>query len=225
MKTAFIIRMHYKKDSPKWNWRFAYFQSMVLPKILAQDDQDFDICMRVNPHHAKQVKALSSKIKIFDARPGRRDRIARQNRWKARSYFIDFVAFEDLVGIDRYDIQIGLDTDDLILRRDFVSRIKKEIQAKPDKSMHISFQPDVFCASSLRTFRAPIKYDSMGSAIFAIYQPEDVKKYIFAYHDSHLKMPKNMDRKVFIDEGYCAYSVHDMNESTFLPQNLKQIML
>jgi len=225
MKTAFIIRMHYGVDNPKWKWRLAYFQAMVLPKILAQTDQDFDICMWVNPHHAEEVQALSPKIKIFNTKGEQSVPVDNRHKFKRGRYFVDFIDYKYLEGLDKYHIQIGLDTDDMILKTDFISRIKQEC-FKTDKSLHISFQPEVFHAPTLRTFRAPVEYrDGKGSAIFALYQPNLNGKYVFAYHDSHLRLPLYARARLFIDEGYCAYSVHECNESTYLLPHSKQIML
>lgn len=221
MKTAFIIRMHYSYDDPKWDWRLAYFKAMVLPKLLDQTDLNFDICMWVNPHHQEEVLSLSEKIKVFTGDVTEDIR----HRKKGGKYFVDFTEFENLKGLDKYELQIGLDTDDLILRKDFVSRIREEC-SKRDYKFHISFQPYVFDARSLRTFEAPMKYQGKkGSAIFALYQPNVEKRFIFAYHDSHLRLPFHAKESLFIDEGYCAYSVHDLNESTSLIPNSKQILL
>lgn len=228
MKTAFIIRMHYAKDHPKWKWRLAYFQAMVLPKLLSQKDQDFDICMWVNSFHAEEVKALSPKIKIFNTVNEQSVPADTRHKFKRGRYFVDFIDYKYLEGLDQYDIQIGLDTDDMILRNDFVTRIKQECERSGDQSLHISFQPAVFHAPTLRTFESPIEYGvdgKMGSAIFALYQPNRKAKYVFAYHDSHLRLPLYAKRKLSIDEGYCAYSVHDCNESTYLLPNSKQILL
>lgn len=226
MKTAFVIRMHYKKTDKRWPWRLAYFQAVVLPKILAQKDQDFDICMRVNPHHSDQVLALSDKIKIFDAIPKKRDWVDPKYRRKQKKYFVDFIDYKYLTGLDRYDIQIGIDSDDIILRDDFVSRAKQEVLKDPTKSLHISFQPHIFHANTLRMFECPTKYgEAKGSPIFAYYQPESQKRYIYAYEYSHLKMPTNATRKIRIEEDYCCYSVHDCNSSTGLYHNMKQILI
>ena len=226
LTTAFIMRMHYKKNDPRFEWRLAFFASMVLPKLLAQTDQNFDICMRVNEHHADRVRALSDKIKIFNVAPRVKNKIKNGYRSKARKYFIDFVDFKHVVGLDKYDIQIGLDTDDMPLRGDFVERIKDEVVTRGGKSIHISFQPHVFHVPTLRMFEAPVKYGARkGSAIFALYQSDEVRKYVFAYEDSHLKMPRFAVTRIAIEEDFCAYSVHDNNASTSLLPNSKQICI
>lgn len=228
MKTAFIIRMHYKKNDPRWSWRLAYFKSMVLPKILAQTDQDFDICMRVSEHHKEEVAPLSDKIKFFDAKKNYKHYIKPGYAYKRKKYFVDFLDYNMIDGLDKYDIQIGIDTDDMILRTDFVERIKQECLLKPEKSLHIGFQPHIFQPSTLRMFKCPQRYDdSRGSPVFVLYQPLKFysKKYIFAYEDSHLKLPRYMDRKKRIEEDFCCYSVHECNASTGLPTYPQQILV
>lgn len=229
-KTAFIIRMHFKKNDPRWEWRLAYFRSVVLPKILDQTDKDFDICMRVNKHHAEQVQALSDRIKIFDVVPEKNGYIDPKNRRKARKYFIDFIHYKYTVGLEKYDIQIGIDSDDMPLRNDFVERVKMECMRYPDLPLHISFQPHIFHVPTLRMFECPMNYGSKltnGSPIFAIYQPKasENQRYIFAYSDSHLQLPNKIKRAIRIEEDYCCYSVHGKNSSTGLYPNLKQIMI
>lgn len=227
MKTAFVIRMHFKKNDPRWSWRLAYFRAVVLPKLLAQTDQDFDICLRVNPHHVAEVQAISDRIKIFDIVQSRKNWIKPGYRHKAKRYFVDFIEFKYLVGFERYDIQIGIDSDDMPLRTDFVARIKEECaRVSAGKTLHISFQPHIFHVPTLRMYKCPTEYgEAKGSPIFALYQPAGVKRYIFAYEDSHLKLPTYTDRKIRIEEDYCCYSVHDNNSSTYLYPNLQQILV
>lgn len=226
--TAFIIRMHFSKDDKRYPWRFNYFASMVLPKLLSQNDQDFDICIWANKWHAKEIKALSPKIKIFDVVPEKHGHIKPGYEEKAKIYFVDFVNFEDTRGLKQYEIQIGIDSDDMPIRDDFISRIKKEVAFAKSKPLHISFQPQVFQPSTLRTYRCDFVYGpAKGSPIFAIYQPAKTSKaeYIFAYEDSHLKLPKIVKRAIRIAEPYCVYSVHKCNSSTLLHPNQRQIML
>lgn len=227
MKTAFIIRMHFKKDDPRWPWRFAYFRSIVLPLLLNQRDDDFDICIRVNKHHAKEVQALSDRIKIFDAKPSKQGYIKPGYEQKVKNgYFVDFLDYEDLVGLEKYEIQIGIDTDDLILRDDLIIRCQYEFCSNPDKTQHISFQPHIFHTPTMSFYECPIKYGvQRGSPIYALYQPLDSEHYIYAYEDSHLKLPQMVERASRIEEGFCAYSVHGYNTSTEMYRNLRKIKI
>lgn len=229
MKTAFIIRMHYKHDDPRWPWRKAYFESMVLPRLLAQTDQDFDICIRANILHMDELEAMSEKIKTFDVKSEKRDWIKPGYEQKAKRYHVDFVNFSDTVGLDRYDIQIGLDSDDLIIRDDFVEKIKKECESA-EGTLHLSFQPYMFHVPTLRTYRCALRYSgTKGSPFFALYQPKERERvdgeFVFAYEDSHLKLHQYMDETRTIEDGYCAFSIHDKNASTYLYAGSKQILI
>lgn len=215
--------MHFPKDDPRWSWRFNYFASMVLPKILAQRDQDFDICIRANKWHAKELKALSPKIKIFDVKEKEKGKIKKGYEEKAKIYFVDFVDFQDTKGLKRYDIQIGIDSDDMPINIDFVTRLKKECINRLMTSLHVGFQPYIFEASTLRTFKSFRYSAERGSPIFALYQPNKKREYVFAYEDSHLKLPQYMEQSITISEGYCAFSVHNFNSSTRLGSNAQQI--
>lgn len=223
MKTAFIIRMHFPKDDPRFDWRLSFFKSMVLPRLLSQTDQDFDICIRVNQHHKQYIENIHPKIKTFQS-VNFENKIHQRYKHKIGKYFVDFIRQEDLVGLDKYEIQIGLDSDDLILRDDFIERIKLECK-NTDHSLHISFFPHIFDVKNLRMFECPTPYGPQkGSPIFAIYQPKKHKKYYYAYHESHLTLPKRFKQAKRINEDFCCYCVHDNNSSTFLLPNLQQIL-
>ncbi len=218
--------MHFKRDDPRWTWRLSYFASMVLPRLLAQKNQSFDICMRVNSWHKKEVEALSDRIKVFDIDPKKRNYVKHGYQDKCKRYFVDFIEYPYLVGFGRYDIQIGLDSDDLILRNDFVDRVKRECDKRGYRPMHIGFQPHIFHTPTLRMFKCPTEYnDVKGSPIFVLYQPEKKKRYMYAYEDSHLLLPRYMGKTIRIEENYCAYSVHEHNSSSKLYPNMEKINL
>jgi len=225
---AVIIRFHYKKDDPRFDWRFAYFKSMVLPKLLAQDNKDFDIAIWCESHHKDLFRGLSNRIVTFDIRKSAKGHIRPEDKDKAKEYgglyFIDFTHWEDVLRLKKYDIQTGIDSDDLILRHDFIDRVEEEC-SKAQSSLHLSFQPYAFKVSSLKTYSYALRYGTTkGSPIFSLYQP-DKDRYYFAYEDSHLKMGNYADESRVVPEGYCAFSVHDINESTSIPEGSTQITI
>jgi len=63
-----IIRFHYEKNDPRFDWRLAYFKAMVLPRILNQSYKNFDIAIWCNPEHDEIFKALSPRIKVFHSK-------------------------------------------------------------------------------------------------------------------------------------------------------------
>jgi hypothetical protein len=221
---AIIIRMHYLKGDQKFEWRFAYFQAMVLPSILRQRNKDFDIAIWCNEWHAERFRRLSGRIKTFGIAPEVEGKIKPGYEKKAKIFFVDFVDWKNVVGLEKYDIQTAIDSDDLLLRRDFIDRIENECR-RTRGSLHISFQPYMFHVPMLRTFTCPMKYNpKKGSPFYSIYQP-DKNKFFFAYHDSHLQMWKYMDRSITIPEGYCTFSIHGKNETTYLYRGARKIVL
>lgn len=210
MTHAIIIRFHYKDNDPRFQWRLAYFQAMVLPRILRQTKKNFDIAVRCNPKHADIFQKMNRRIRTFTVSGEKESHIIRGGK----KYFIDFVPWKDVIGLEKYDIQTGIDSDDLI-SENFIERIENEIrQRNPNKSLHVSFQPGIFNAATLQKYPMKVSYgEKKGSAFFSIYQPNK-KKYIFAYEDSHLRLWKYFDKSVTIPYGYCWATVHGFNEST-----------
>jgi hypothetical protein len=224
MKHAIIIRFHYPKDHPKFEWRFAYFQAIVLPALLRQDNKNFDICIWCNEWHKERIQKLSPRIKTFGINPEAEGKIKTGYEQKAKIFHVDFVDWENVIGLEKYDIQTAVDSDDIILRKDFIDRIEKECQTAKG-SLHLSFQPYMFHVPTLTTYTCPVPYKmSYGSPFYSIYQPNK-EKFIFVYHDSHLKMSKYMKESRIIEVGYCTFSVHAKNESTYLYRAAKKIML
>jgi hypothetical protein len=213
MNHAIIIRFHYPKDHPKFEFRFNHFKNVTLPSILSQTDQNFDIAIRCNPIHAKILEDLSPKICTFQVKNEKEGYVKKYGS----VYFQDFTAWENVIGLPKYEIQSGLDSDDVITATyiETVHRLLKE--HGPGRSMHISFQPMVFDVNDLsRVEPIGIRYrPRKGSAFFTIYQPDVVgKRYFFAYEKSHLEIGKFMDDSIVVPEGYAYVAVHGFNEST-----------
>lgn len=216
MDTAFIIRFHYREHDPDFDWRFSYFRSAVLPRILAQTEQDFEIAIWCNPWHHALFKSLSEKIRVFGVRPEAEGLIRSEDRARADKFHIDFTYWKDVVDLPAYDLQIGLDSDDLI-HECYVARILEEVKVHGDGSLHICFQPMIFNLANRTYYDFKFRYGpEKGSAFFALLQ-KDKSKFLFAYEHSHLKLPSLFDRSVTIPEGYCWFTAHDRNASSRLP--------
>jgi hypothetical protein len=184
---------------------------MVLPRILSQRDKDFDIAIWCEPHHDELFKALSPRIKVFHAKKETVE--YRKSPENGKTYYYDFIDFEDLEGLEKYDIQIGLDSDDLI-KDDYVDVIKHVIsQENSNRSLHVCFQPRTFDVKTLLT-RGMRQYNSKrGSAFMALYQP-DKTNYRFIYCRSHITLYKVAEKSIILPEGHCWASIHWINEST-----------
>lgn len=214
-KYVVIIRFHYAKDDPRFEWRLAYFKSMVLPRLLNQSFQDFDIAIRCHKHHEEIFKSLSDKIITFQVN----NEGAKYKQGPSKKFFYDFCSWEDVINLNKYEVQIGLDSDDLI-SLDYLEIIKREVDSfskeKPGENLHICFQCDLFNTLTLKTYPIGQTYTpQMGSAFFALYQPKlDTKDYHFCYEGSHLTLNKLASKSIVIPSGYCWASVHYYNEST-----------
>lgn len=211
MKTSFIIRFHYSDEDPRFKWRLNYFTKETLPRILKQTDQDFDICIRCNPWHDEIFKALSPRIKTFKVKNEEaRHFLGRNNK----QYFEDHAQWEDVIGLEKYDLQMGLDSDDLI-DKNYVFLIKKEVEKLKEhyKSIHISFQPQVYNLKTGKKKGMMLYTPTRGSAFMALYQG-DKTNYKFIYCMSHISLYKCAEKSVTIPVGHCWATVHDINEST-----------
>lgn len=213
MTAAFIIRFHYEENDPRFEWRFNYFKEEVLPRILAQTNQDFMIAIRCNHAHDKLFKDLSEKIKVFHVF---NEEAKYKTGGSGAKYFYDFVPWSQIKDLKKYDIQMGLDSDDLI-DPNYYQRIIAQLQCHDlTKSLHISFQPRLLDVKTKQDF--PIKQiysPEKGSAFFALYQP-DKENFHFAYEISHLRLGTLASKSITVGEGYCFASCHDLNESTHL---------
>jgi hypothetical protein len=197
MNITTITRFHYpieKKESKEYKWRLAFFRDEVLPRI-----KGVDINVWCNDWQRDEIEALG--VKTFYAET--------ETRKNKMGYFVDFVEWKNVKGLKKYDIQIGLDSDDLI-EPEFIDKVK---ECSGDQSIFMSFQSEKIDIKTGKKYKMPRDYSKQGSAIFAIYQPNK-ENYLFAYQDSHLKMPKYFDKFIFIPTGYCYVNVHNYNDST-----------
>jgi len=215
---AFIIRFHYAKDDARFEWRLKYFKEEVLPHIRAQTEKRFDVCIRCNPAHYDLFDNLGCKP--FRVKNEYAGYVLSENR--TAKYFYDFVKWEDCVNLAQYDIQIGLDSDDLIAPA-YVERIKSEC-ARSKTSLHIHFQPEDYFLKTrtIKPHRQRYK-DGYGSPFFALYYP-DKSEYHHCYEASHRLLHKLAAKSIYIPSGYCWMTIHDQNESTgrkFRPEELE----
>lgn len=203
---AFIIRFHYKENDQRFEWRLKYFKEEVLPRIRAQTEKGFDVCVRCNPAHYEIFKNLGCKP--FHVKNEYANYVLSPNGMY--KYFYDFVKWEDCIDLAQYDIQIGLDSDDLIAPN-YVERIKLEC-ARSKTSLHIHFQFEDYFLKTKTIKRHQEQYKD-GSAFLALYYP-DKSEYHHCYETSHRLLHKLAAKSVYIPSGYCWATIHDKNEST-----------
>jgi hypothetical protein len=209
-----IIRFHYADSDPRFKFRFNYFKTAVLPTILAQRNQNFDIAIRCNPEHDALFTALSPRIRVFHVKNEGVNYIHGKN---GKRYFHDHVSWNRIIDLPKYDIQIGLDSDDFIAP-DYVAVIRKTCRDFHSRnlgaSLHISFQPRKMYLKNKRTTGMMEYTPRRGSAFMALFQPNKGENYKFIYEMSHLNLWKLADKSVTIPSGHCMVTVHSHNEST-----------
>jgi len=202
------IRFHYAENDPRFEWRLEYFKKEVLPRILKQTDQNFDIAIRCNPKHAEIFKKLSPKIITFQTK---NDEARYKTGKNGKKYFEDFVQWEDVRGLKKYDIQSGLDSDDLIGPR-YIEAIQEALAGEKEAT-HICFQPQTFNLKTKRIKPMMRYHGTRGSAFMSLYQPNK-ENYKFIYCGSHISLWKNAKKSITLPQGHCWATIHDINEST-----------
>lgn len=204
MNKAVIIRFHYDKNNPDFKWRFNYFKKEVLPRILNQSIQDFDICIWCESHHDELFKSLSSKIKVFKS--------LYEKKVDAKTLY-DYSPFEKVKGLEKYNLQLGLDSDDMI-ESNLLEKLE-EICKKENRKTLISIQPIKKHLRTGKKYRMK-SYERRNrcSPCFAIYQPEIKEDYEWPYYRSHYRLNFDFNNVIYLDEGYCTMSIHNFNDST-----------
>jgi hypothetical protein len=229
---AVVVRFDYPDSYPrdKLEWRFSYFRSMVLPRLLSQRNQRFVIAIRTAGEFAQRFQQLSERIVTFAVKPGFENWVPPGYNpgefvEKRKRYFVDFVPWEAVDGLEQYDIQTSVDSDDLILRNDFIDRIEKECWRAPNESAHVQFQPCFFDVQSLAFYECPRRYSSEnGSPVYSLYQPNK-GDFVYVGQESHLRIATMMRRAVVVELGYVAMSTHSSNASTHLHRDAKRLTL
>lgn len=209
---AVIIRFHYDQNDKRFEWRFQYFKDHVLPCLLEQTVSNFDIAIRCNPWHADLFKELSPRIIPFHVK----DEHTSYKQKGRKSYFFDFIPWENVIDLPEYEIQYGLDSDDLITP-DYIETLQKVIEGwKPEVStLHVSFQPELLDVKTQKVSPIGQEYSpEKGSAFMAIYQPRGTEPYRFVYEQSHLTLGSLFEKSITLPKGKCFASVHSYNEST-----------
>ena len=202
-KYVVITRMLYADNDPKFEERLSIYRALCLPRIKKQTIKT-DIAVLCNKAHANIFKSLG--VIPFFMRDGSVGK-------KPGRFWSCLTNWDNIEGLDEYDVQINIDSDDLITDN-YVWRINKAIEMEKEQSLHIHFQPRIFNFHTFEEKEQNKKYNTKeGSAFYAIYQPNK-DNYVYIGQTSHLFMPSLMNKSVLIGEGYCWIGIHDNNDST-----------
>lgn len=219
MLTIFLTRLHYP-PGPRAEWRMAYFAAMCLPRI-REAAPDVDVYLRVQEWQRPWCESIGCKP--WTVRPEFENWIKPGYAEKATRYHVDFVPWGGVVGVPRAELQIAIDSDELLMPRTrpgLLERLRRELaSAPPGESCHVSFQHEMFDVRECRLYRSQYRYSTeKGSPFYALWQPNPEEPYVFAYDDSHQRIGQQMRHRRFIaDDGpnaWVAASVHSHNAST-----------
>lgn len=207
---AVITRLHYKKDDPKFISRLESYKKYTLPSLLAQTDSDFDIIVWCEPHHDELFLSLNDRINVIHADV--------EVRYKSDKFFVDYVPYKDVVGLEKYEAQLGLDSDDELLLT-AIEEVKKHLSG--DRKA-ISLQPIKRDVNTGKLYEIKHYADNNKlSPIFCLYQPDG--PYLFAYEYGHYSgMPLQFGNKVYLYD-LAIMNITGENESTTITSKDKQI--
>jgi hypothetical protein len=206
---AIIIRMNYPQCE-EWEWRLAYFKSIVLPRLLNQTDQDFDIVILCNLIHNKILESLSSKIKVINKEVGSQylGTLLKDKTKKYGSKSVNPFYYK----LD-YSIQTRLDSDDLV-DLDFVKFINNYLKNCKNLTL-LCFKPKKFSFQDLKLYEIglPLK-DFEKSQFLTLFDPSKTR-FIYEFgHTTWASKVKELKGDIKIIEGYCYLIHHGHNAST-----------
>lgn len=205
---AFVIRFCYARSYPAEarEFRFRWFRDEVLPRILAQRYQGFDIWLWAMPEHRREIEAWSPRIRTFGLR--------RPMAQLETSY-----PWHHVVRLPRYPIQVRVDSDDLV-SPDFLSRGIEELAKMSGRRAIAWYQPEKVAVSTgaVYTCRPDYgngSYSNLAVPAFLLYRqrPRD-HDYSWVYARGHIRLGKIADEVRGIEAGYCWAACHGHNDST-----------
>jgi hypothetical protein len=205
MKIAVITRFHYK-DEELFKKRFDYFKREVLPRLKNQTYKKFDICVWCEDNHKKLFEDLG--IKTFKAK-------YEEPKEKLPNLY-DFNQWETVEGLDKYDLQIALDSDDLPHKNLIKTALK--LTRKEKGRVLLSFQPIKYEEKTGKKYiMRNYEKTKRCSPCYAIKQDLD-KDYLFLYFRSHFRMCDEKWDKIIYVEGLVTMTINDYNINTTIKE-------
>lgn len=206
MRHAVIIRLHYQPNDPRFEWRLAFFQTMVLPRLEHQTCQDFEIWIACHPWHVARIEALCPMANVVGLPdfPG-----------------VDNWNDAQLQGLPRFDLQTSLDSDDLV-DLEYIAAIQDIARTHPGP-LAISFQPYKLNLLTLKRYKMWERYGKhQCSMFFTLHLPADAE-YRSVLSFNHSYVPQWCPNVLTCPEGYCDMTIHGANFMTGLEPNLGEV--
>ena len=203
LRHAVIIRLHYQPGDPKFDWRLAFFRSMVLPRLLTQTCQDFEIWVVCHPEHVQEIAGIGN---IGSINAVGLPNFSTLGMWTSQ-------ALGD--ALPRFDLQTALDSDDLVTLN-YIDRIREEVGQHLGQKLIVSFQPYKLNLLDLRRYVMWERYcETQCSMFWTLYTPpgEEYRSVLEFDQSFAWKWCPNV---VTIPEGYCDMVIHGGNMETGL---------
>lgn len=200
IKHVVVTRMLYEDDK-KFLARLELYKNILLKSLEAQTNQNFDIAVLCNRKHQEFIK----EIGVIPFFVGENNYGQKDKTWHVK------VPWEEIEGLEKYDIQSNIDSDDYV-SEEYIEIIQESCGG--GKSIHIHFQPILHNYITGEKKRMSNRYDkNTGSAFYSLYQPNK-ENYIYIGQDGHRRMQNYAEKTILIGEGHCFVGVHDSNDST-----------
>ncbi len=200
MKSHIIVSRLFYENEQDLKDRLPVFKETALKSLLEQTDQNFDIAVLCKPEHKDLVKIHPRIIPFFSDKE--KIKMLKNNG--------SFFQWEDVYGLEKYDIQTNVDSDDTVSPI-FTTKIQ-EVMADKDHITHIHFQPLLKDYQTGEVKQMKMRYsDSFQSMCYSLYQPNK-DNYIFIEQDSHTTFGKYAEESILIPEGYCWMNIHGKND-------------
>jgi hypothetical protein len=197
MTHAMFIRLNYPEDYQSLKWRLSFFEAMVVPTLLRQTVQDFDIWVYCNMVHADRIKSMSDRLKVYH---GHRT---------------------DDPAVPKYNIQTRHDSDDF-LHPEYVAKTQEICRAhKKETPLVVSFQPYKMDVWSGARYRHDRYNDQNTSAFQSLYIPDTAKEYRHVLSFNHRQIWQTYPDVVTVPLGYVTIGIHGMQQSTAIRGNNK----
>ena len=199
-----ISRMWYHEEEDLLE-RIKIYEANLLPILLNQEDKDFDIGVLCRKEHEQIIKKIHPRIIPF---------FTDKESWTIRDIFWAlFVEWKDIYGLNKYDIQTNVDSDDLVSTR-FTKIIRQTVLENTETSTHIHFVPLIrnYYTGEVEEIRENYSNGS-DSSFYSLYQPNK-EDYVYIGQDSHTKFSKYAQKSILIPEGEVWVNIHDSNDSS-----------
>ena len=206
MRHAVIVRLHYQPNDPRFDWRLAFFQTMVLPRLLRQTCQLFELWIVCHPRHVARIGALSPVINVVGLPdfPG-----------------VDNWGDDQLQMLPRFDLQTSLDSDDLV-DLGYIAAIQ-DIARTHVGPLVISFQPYKLDLLTLKRYKMWERYGKHQCSMFyTLHLPVDAE-YRSVLSLNHSFASQWCPNVLTCPEGYCDMTIHGDNWMTGLEPNLGEV--